>query len=76
MAFAKSQGTQPRENENSVHIGEHSPKRTHKKIQKRRIVMKQREKMRYEEPMVEICIVNVADMITTSNGFAGEPELL
>ena len=38
--------------------------------------MKQREKMRYEEPMVAICIVDVADMITTSNGFAGEPELL
>ena len=38
--------------------------------------MKQREKMKYEEPMVAICIVDVADMITTSNGFAGDPELL
>jgi len=38
--------------------------------------MNQREKMKYEEPMVDICVFDATDIITTSNGFAGDPVLL
>lgn len=38
--------------------------------------MNQREKMKYEEPMVDICTVDATDIIATSDGFAGDPELL
>lgn len=38
--------------------------------------MNQRIKMKYEEPTVDICIFDVTDIITTSNGFAGMPEQL
>ena len=38
--------------------------------------MKNSVKMKYEIPEIDVCMLDAADLITTSNGFAGEIDPL
>jgi len=54
-----------------------SQKPKHKiKFERRRIEMKNSVKMKYERPEIDVCILDATDLITTSNGFAGEVDPL